>query len=205
MLFGRWVCCAAMLRGLGLSTKLRFPNSKFQWIGVPTRDSFSRRILKASNLGRVEARYLKPKIVFSQSTNTSPVQNGSNTIIHTQILIRVMTIFSPNASIFVFAWSTNCKSRILKSWFEYYSSQVLTPNSARYLYPSNSWIPSFFLVAKRGRVIRWNLPNSTEILSIRPKTRVSKISTLVRTLDQSSQKGMVGANGHIQYKKKSNY
>ena len=82
-------------------SKLLF--SKFRRIGVPTRDSFSRRILKACNLGRVEARYLKPKIVFSRSTNTSPVRNRSNTIVHTRILIRVLTIFSQNASIFVFA------------------------------------------------------------------------------------------------------
>ena len=47
--------------------------TKFRRIGVPTRDSFSRQILKASNPGRVEARYLKSKIVFSRSTNTSPV------------------------------------------------------------------------------------------------------------------------------------
>ena len=64
---------------------------KFRRIGVPTQDSFSRRILKTSNLGRVEAQYLKQKIVFSRSTNTSPVGNRSNTIFHTQILIRVMT------------------------------------------------------------------------------------------------------------------
>ena len=52
---------------------------KFRRSGVPTRDSFSRRILKASNLGRVEAWYLKPKIVFSRSTNTSSVRNRLNT------------------------------------------------------------------------------------------------------------------------------
>ena len=51
---------------------------KFWRIRVPTRDSFSRRILKASNLRRVEAWYLKPKIVFSRSTNTSPYRNLSN-------------------------------------------------------------------------------------------------------------------------------
>ena len=70
-------------------------------IGVPKRDSSSRQILKACNLGRVEARYLQTKIVFRWSTNTSPVWNRSNTIGHTQILIRVMTIFSQNASILI--------------------------------------------------------------------------------------------------------
>ena len=119
-------------------------NTKFRRIGVPTRDSFSRRILKASNLGRVEARYLKPKIVFSRSTNTSPVRNRSNTIVHTQILIHVMTIFS-------------CKSQILKFWFKYYLSRVITHDSAQYSYPSNSRLLSFFRVAKRGWVIRRNL------------------------------------------------
>ena len=73
--------------------------TKFRQIGVPNRDLFSRRILKACNLGRVEARYLKPEIVFSWSTNTSPVRNSLNTIVYTQILICVMTIFSQNVSI----------------------------------------------------------------------------------------------------------
>ena len=49
------------------------------------------------------------------------------------------------------SWSTNCKSRILKFRFKYYSSRVITPDSARYSYPSNSRIPSFFWVAKRGQ------------------------------------------------------
>ena len=51
---------------------------KFRQIGVLTRDSFSSWVLKVCNLGRVEARYWKPKIVFSQSTNTSPVWTHSN-------------------------------------------------------------------------------------------------------------------------------
>ena len=52
---------------------------KFLRIGVPTQYSFSRRILKVCNLNlsRVQARYLKPKIVFSRSTNTSPVRTRS--------------------------------------------------------------------------------------------------------------------------------
>ena len=125
-------------RPLGYRTAFKYSNiSKFWRIGVPTRDWFSRRILKASNLGWVEARYLKPKILFRRSMNTSPVRNRSNTIVHTQILIRVMAIFSQNASIFVFAF--------------------ITPDSARYSYPNNSQIPSFFRVAKRGWVIRQNL------------------------------------------------
>ena len=41
--------------------------------------------------------------------------------------------------------------------FEYYSSREITPDSAWYLYPSNSRIPSFFRVAQRGRVIHRNL------------------------------------------------
>ena len=35
--------------------------SKFRLIGVPTRDSFSSRVLKVCNLSRVEAQYLKTK------------------------------------------------------------------------------------------------------------------------------------------------
>ena len=35
---------------------------KFRRSGVPTRDSFSRQILKASDLGRVEAQYLNQKL-----------------------------------------------------------------------------------------------------------------------------------------------
>ena len=103
--------------------------NKFRRIGVPTQDSFSCGVVKVCNLSRVEARYWKPKIVFSCSTNTSPVRTRSNI----------------------------CKSRILKIRFKYNLSQVITPNSARYLYPNNSWIPSFFWVSKRGRVIRRNL------------------------------------------------
>ena len=53
--------------------------------------------------------------------------------------------------------STNCKSRILKFRFENYLSQVITFDLSRYLHQSNSWIPSFFRVAKRSRVIRPNL------------------------------------------------
>ena len=68
--------------------------TKFWRIRVPTRDSFSSRVLKVCNLSRVEARYWKPKIVFSRSTNTSPVPTRSNIIVDTQILIRVMTFFS---------------------------------------------------------------------------------------------------------------
>ena len=45
-----------------------------------TDSRFVLEILKASNLGQVEARYLKPKIVFSRNTNTSPVGNRSNTL-----------------------------------------------------------------------------------------------------------------------------
>ena len=67
--------------------------SKFWQIRVPTRDLLSRRILKVCNLGRVEAWYSKPKIVFSRSTNTSPVRTHSNIIVHTQILIRVIPFF----------------------------------------------------------------------------------------------------------------
>ena len=124
---------------------LKTISTKFWQIGVPTRDSFSSCLFKVCNLGRVEARYWKPKIVFSRSTNTSPVRTRWNIIIHTRILIHVMTFFSRNAY----------KRQILKFWFEYYSSRVITPNSA--WYPSNSWIPSFFWVAKQGRVIRRNL------------------------------------------------
>ena len=53
--------------------------------------------------------------------------------------------------------STNCKCRILKFRFKYYSSRVITPDSAWYSYPNNSQLPSFFRVAKRGQVIRRNL------------------------------------------------
>ena len=124
--------------------------TKFRRIGVPTLDLFSSRILKVCNLSRGKAQYGKPKIVFSRSTNTSPVPTRSNIIVHTQILTCVMTFFSQNASLF-------CKSQILKFRFEYYSSRVIALDLARYLYPSYSQIPSFFRVAKRGWVIRRNL------------------------------------------------
>ena len=110
--------------------------SKFWRSRVSTRDSFSRRILKVCNLGRVEAGYWKPKIVFIRSTNTSLVRNCSNIIVYTWILIHVMNFFSQN--------STNCKSRFLKFRLEYYSSQVLTPKSAKYSTPINCRIPSYF-------------------------------------------------------------
>ena len=61
--------------------------------GVPTRDSLSRRILKVCALSWVEARFWNHKIVFTRSTNTSPVQKWSNTKVNTQILIRVMPNF----------------------------------------------------------------------------------------------------------------
>ena len=82
-----------------------------------------------------------------------------------------------NASIFMFAskffentniwinrtpWRATFEWKILKLsniqfWFKYYSSPVITPDSARYLYPNKSQILSFFRVAKRGWVIRRNL------------------------------------------------
>ena len=65
--------------------------TKFRRIRVPTRDSFSRWILKVCKLGRGEAQYWKPKIVFSGSTNTSPVQTCLNIIVLTRILIHVKT------------------------------------------------------------------------------------------------------------------
>ena len=91
------------LRQTGIDFTKRNILTKLRQIGIPTRDSFSRRILKACNIGWVEALYLKPKIVFSRSTNASPVRNRLNTIVHTRILIRVMTIFPQNVSILVFA------------------------------------------------------------------------------------------------------
>ena len=75
---------------------------KFRRIRVPTPDLFSSRVLKVCNPSRVKARYWKPKIVYCRNTNTSPVQTGSNIIVHTQILTSVMTFFSWNASLFVF-------------------------------------------------------------------------------------------------------
>ena len=68
--------------------------------------------------------------------------------------ITFITLFAQN-------YSTNCKSQILKFRFEYYLSQVITPDSARYLYLSNCRIPSFFREAKRGLVIRRNLVETT--------------------------------------------
>ena len=107
-----------------LKTRLRpvlLLYDKFQRIEVPTRDSFSSRILKVCNLSRVEARYSCVHLKIGQSR------------------------------------STNCKSRIIKLRFKYYSSRVIPPESARYSYPSYSRIQSFFGVVKRGRVICRNL------------------------------------------------
>ena len=56
------------------------------------------------------------------------------------------------------AWFEIAQIRqILKFKFEYYSSWVITPDLARYSYPSNSQTPNFFWVAKQGQVIRPNL------------------------------------------------
>ena len=115
---------------------------KFRRIGVPTRDLFLSRVLKVCNLGQVEAQYWKPKIMFSLSTNTSPVRTRSNIIVHTLGFSLILC---------------NCKSQISKFGFKYYSSRVVTPDSVRYSNPSNSRIPSLFWVAKRNRVIRRNL------------------------------------------------
>ena len=56
---------------------------KFRRSGVPTQDSFSRRILKVCVLSRVEARFWNPKIVFIRSMNTSPVPKWLNTKVST--------------------------------------------------------------------------------------------------------------------------
>ena len=46
--------CQPEAIGWGMAIKV---GSKFRRIGVPTQDSFSSRVLKVCNLGRVEARY----------------------------------------------------------------------------------------------------------------------------------------------------
>ena len=43
----------------------------------------------------------------------------------------------------------NCKSPIWKFWFEYYSSQIITPDSAWYSTPNNTRISSYFRITKR--------------------------------------------------------
>ena len=73
-----------------------YPGIKFWQSRVPTPDSFSRGILKVCILGRVIARFWKPKIMISWSTITSPVQTRSWIIVHTQILIHVITFFYQN-------------------------------------------------------------------------------------------------------------
>ena len=66
----------------------RLLSSKYRRIGVPIRHSPSRRISKVCALSQVEARFWNPKIVFTRSTNTSPVQKWSKTrIITPQYLI----------------------------------------------------------------------------------------------------------------------
>ena len=114
-----------------LATRNKILQLKFRRSGVPTRDSFSRRILKVCVLGWVKARYWKPKFVFRFF---SPAGICSNITVHTQILIRVMTIFS-----------------------QITSSRVITPDLAWYSTLNNTRIPSFFRIAQRGRVIRRNL------------------------------------------------
>ena len=117
-------------------------SGKYRRSGVPTRDSFSRWILKVYVLGRVEARYWKPKIVIRLSTNTSPVRTCSNITVH----------------------NTNCKSQICKFGIKYYSSRVITLDSTWYLTPNNTRIPSYFWITKRGRVICQNLmPGETNL------------------------------------------
>ena len=99
------------------------PFNQIQRSGVTTCDSFPRQILKVCVLGRVEAWYWKPNIVFRQTTNISPVR--------TCLII-------------------TCKSRICKFWIEYYSSRVTTPNSTWYSTPNITWIPSFFWNSEAG-------------------------------------------------------
>ena len=111
------------------------PFNQIQRSGVTTCDSFPRQILKVCVLGRVEAWYWKPNIVFRQTTNISPVR--------TCLII-------------------TCKSRICKFWIEYYSSRVTTPNSTWYSTPNITRIPSFFGIVKRGWVICQNLHSTIQ-------------------------------------------
>ena len=69
----------------------RAVETKFQRIVLPTQDSFSRQILKVCLLGRVEAQFLIQKIVISRSMIKSLVRTRLNIIVHTRILICIMT------------------------------------------------------------------------------------------------------------------
>ena len=108
---------------------------KFWRIGVPTWDSFSRWMSKVCILGRVKARFWTPKIVISWSTIKSPVRTRSNIILHTWILICIMTYFSQITRLFVFVYKfyrkTNNKSS-LRSKNSYVNSpgiEILLPPS----------------------------------------------------------------------------
>ena len=93
--------------------------TKFWQSGIPTRDSSSRRILKVCILGRVEARFWKPKIVISRSTITSPVWTRSNIIIHTRILIFVIIVFWVFLSLWGFSLYHSPYARVSNTYWNY--------------------------------------------------------------------------------------
>ena len=121
---------------------------KFLQIRVQNRDLFSSWVLKVFNLGRVEARYWKPKIVFRQIPARFELAHliGLRACIYKSAKVEAQIV----------------KTRILKFRFKYYLSRVITLDSARYSYPSKSRIPSFFRVAKRGWVSHRNLAFRTQ-------------------------------------------
>ena len=71
-------------------------------------------------------------MLHKSKTNTNPVRTRSNIIVLTQILIRVMTIFSLNASLFVFASkfyknmnkSAKAEAQIVKAKFSSSDSNI---------------------------------------------------------------------------------
>ena len=95
---------------------------KYRRIGVPMRHSPSRRISKVCALSRVEAWFWNPKIVFTRSTDTSPVRKWSNTKVNTQILIRVRPNFlkftTPNNTRLSSFFRTARRGRVIRRSFQ---------------------------------------------------------------------------------------
>ena len=110
-----------------------------------------------------------PKSRFSLKANlTSLCPRWSRSLIlKTYIHVQAKHEYKPGSNSLKYYCSyTNTdsyKSQICKFRIKYYSSLVLTPDLTWYSIPNNTQIPSFFRIAKRGRVICRNLENASII------------------------------------------
>ena len=108
-------------------------------------------------------------LLLSRSTNTSPVRNCSNTIVYTRIMIGVMTIFSQNASLFVFAskfyQNTNNCIQVIAYYRVFLSSEAGSSYSPKFapIYtqnPTPSWLnpKRNYKIHSIGRPISGSIP-----------------------------------------------